>query len=155
MFGFSWCWDWDFTGQIGRQPLQDIIFAHSCNDPAETFASTAAFHDWFTNLRTPQEGTNSPHPLRHWLPDDASIYFTHGDLHRSNIIVSTKEDGPIQVRAIIEWHQSGWLPSYWEYCKARWTASIGEPWEKDYLPMFLEQYESYDYWHYFVLRLGV
>lgn len=143
-------------GQIGRQPLQDVIFANSCNDPTATFPGVAAFHDWFTTLGTPEHAKDSPHPMRHWLPDGAAISFTHGDLHQSNIIVSTEGDGSVSIRAIVDWHQSGWLPSYWEYCKARWTASIGKDWEEDYLPMFLERYGYYEYehWHYFVLRLG-
>ena len=143
------------VGQIGQQPLQDIIFTESCNDPAASFSSVATFHNWFTTLATPEDARNLPHPLRHWLPDYAAVSFTHGDLHRSNIIVSAKKDGPVRVRAIVDWHQSGWLPSYWEYCKARWTANMGKQWEKNYLPKFLEEYESYDYWHFFVLRLGV
>lgn len=93
--------------------------------------------------------------MRQSLPDDVPICFTHGDLNSNNIIVSAKEGGPIQIRAIIDWHQSGWLPSYWEYCKARWTTQIGGEWEETYLPKFMERYEMYDYWDYFVLRLGV
>ena len=93
--------------------------------------------------------------MRKFLSDDTPISFTHGDLHRSNIMVSAKEDGSIRIRAIIDWHQAGWLPSYWEYCKARWTASTGQEWEEVYLPKIVERYENYDYWDYFVLRLGV
>lgn len=143
------------TGQIGRQPLQDIIFADSCNTPETTFSSVAVFHDWFTTLKIFKRGSTLPHPMRQRLSDNAIISFTHGDLHRSNIIVSKKGDGSIRICAIVDWHQSGWLPSYWEYCKTLWTASIGKEWGDIYVPKFVEPHENYDYWDYFVLRLGV
>lgn len=92
--------------------------------------------------------------MRSGLPDNVPIKFTHGDLSRSNIIVSP-EGAPAHVAAIVDWHQAGWLPEYWEFCKARWTTHIGEEWETDYLPKILTQYEGYDYWDYFVLKLGV
>jgi thiamine kinase-like enzyme len=59
-------------------------------------------------------------PMRLELPDDP-INFTHGDLHRSNILVTPAADGPSRVMAIVDWHQCGWYPAYWEYCNARRT----------------------------------
>lgn len=91
--------------------------------------------------------------MRNMLPDDMRIIFTHSDLHRSNIIIRT--EGPPCIAAVVDWHQSGWLPEYWEFCKARWTADIGDEWQAEYLPKFLEPYECYDYWDYFALKLGV
>src|SRR2546423_5094886 len=81
--------------------------------------------------------------------------FTHGDLHRSNILITSPGEGPPRVTAIIDWHQSGWYSAYWEYCKARWTAEIGDEWGTTYLPKFLKpRLEVYDTWNYFVLLLG-
>jgi thiamine kinase-like enzyme len=57
-------------------------------------------------------------PQRQGLPDDSPVFFTHADLNLVNIIVSSPDDGPARVLAIIDWHQSGWYPAYWEYCKA-------------------------------------
>lgn len=93
--------------------------------------------------------------MRSLLLDDVSITFTHGDLHRSNIIVSPEGEGALRVLAIIDWHQSGWFPAYWESCKARWTARIGEEWVVEYLPRILKPCVQYDYWDFFVLRIGV
>lgn len=94
--------------------------------------------------------------MRLELPDDVAIVFTHGDLHRSNIVVSSEgEEGDPRVLAIVDWGQAGWLPAYWEFCKARWTTGIGEEWEVEYLPRFLEPFRGYDCWDYFVLKLGV
>lgn len=146
-----------YLGHIARQPLLDVIFTSSYSPPAGPFPSIRSFHDWFAHLPRPYDRApgDAPHPMRSKLLDDVPIVFTHGDLHRSNIIVSSEEDGAPRVLAIIDWHQSGWLPVYWEFCKARWTTKIGEEWETEYLPRFLKPCGQYDYWDFFVLRLGV
>ncbi|OAL55171.1 kinase-like protein [Pyrenochaeta sp. DS3sAY3a] len=144
-----------FIGHVGRQPLLDVIFTSSCSPTAGPFSSVPEFHDWFTSTFGPSasEQNRAPHPYRSNLPDDATIVFTHADLHPSNIILSA---GPNpRVLAIIDWHQSGWYPDYWEYCKALWTAPIRGEWECKYLPMFLDRRDCYDYWDYFVLARGV
>lgn len=79
-------------------------------------------------------------PFRYQLPDNAAIKFTHGDLHRSNTIVTGSEPRPVV--GIVDWEQAGWLPEYWEARKARWTAHWTEEWSTTYLPMILEPYES-------------
>lgn len=145
-----------YVGHIGRQPLQDVVFTSSCSIPAGPFPSVQSFHDWFVYLPRPYDravGDDPPHPMRLELPDDVAIVFTHGDLHRSNIVVSS--EGDPRVLAIVDWGQAGWLPAYWEFCKARWTTGVGEEWEVEYLPRFLEPFGKYDCWDYFVLKLGV
>jgi aminoglycoside phosphotransferase (APT) family kinase protein len=89
--------------------------------------------------------------MRSKLSDDVPIKFTHGDLHRSNILVSPIGTPP-RIVGIIDWHQSGWLPDYWEFCKAQWVC---EEWEREYLPMVLERHDVYDVWDYFVISLGL
>jgi Phosphotransferase enzyme family len=145
-------------GHIGRQPLLDIIFTSSSCSTAGPFPTVSSFHDFFVDPRSAHNHASGelPHPMRSELCDNAAIKFTHGDLHPSNIIVSTGGDGASPcIVAIVDWHQSGWFPEYWEYCKARWTAKIGDEWEVEYLPRFLEPSKQYDYWDYFVLSLGV
>lgn len=146
-----------YLGHISRQPLLDNIFSYL--PPAGPFPSVGSFHDWFTNLSRPHRGPDDPphpaHPMRSLLPNDELITFTHGDLHRTNIIVSPEGEGAPRVLAIIDWHQSGWFPAYWESCKARWTAIIGDEWVTEYLPRILKPCMQYDYWDYFVLNLGV
>lgn len=58
-----------------------------------------------------------PDPYRLFLTDKYAIYFSHGDLHLSNIIVSGSP-GCRAIAAILDWEQAGWYPEYWEYCKA-------------------------------------
>lgn len=78
------------------------------------------------------------------------MVFTHADLDQSNILISSADDGPPRICAIIDWHQSGWYPEPWEYLKAK---SVGRPdsdWTKEYLDSILVPPE-YDYmyaWEY-------
>ncbi|CAO2649188.1 Nn.00g101370.m01.CDS01 [Neocucurbitaria sp. VM-36] len=144
-----------FIGHVDEQPLLDVIFTSSCSPTAGPFSSVSDFHDWFTTAYGPNRVVQEKflHPYRSFLPDDVQIVFTHADLHPSNIILSS---GPSpQVISVIDWHQSGWYPDYWEYCKARWTSWIGQEWESKYLPLIVDRRECYDYWDYFVLARGV
>ena len=59
-----------------------------------------------------------PHHMRHGVPDDVPVVFTHADLTPSNIIVSSSASQPRTFLAIVDWHQSGWYPAYWEACKS-------------------------------------
>ncbi|EUC63002.1 phosphotransferase enzyme family protein [Rhizoctonia solani AG-3 Rhs1AP] len=81
-----------FIGTVSRRPPLDHAFKHSC--PMGPFTSVAEFHDLFAKL--PWLGcdpSDPPHPFRAHLPDDVPIAFTHGDLHRGNIIVSSAQEG--------------------------------------------------------------
>jgi len=143
-----------YIGHVNKQPLLDVVFTNTCSPTAGPFSSVSKFHDWFTSSYGPRRDNPNipPHPYRYFLPDDVPIVFTHGDLHPSNIIVSF---GPNpRVVAIIDWHQSGWYPAYWEYCKARWTSWIGKEWESKYLPLILDRHDCYDYWDSFILARG-
>lgn len=92
-------------------------------------------------------------PFRHDIPDDSAIKFTHGDLHPSNIMVTST--APYHVIAILDWEQSGWLPAYWEVRKAQFTADRNELWSTTYLPRILDQYTStWDPWDYYIMALG-
>ena len=63
-------------------------------------------------------------------------------------------DNPCSIVAIIDWHQSGWYPDYWEHCKAEFTAEPGGEWETDYIPRFLEVPDYYDAWAFYPRTLG-
>lgn len=93
-----------------------------------------------------------PEPYRKDLPDDSEIVFTHGDLHRSNIIISST---PPRVAALIDWEQSGWLPAYWEDRKVHWTSTYLSEWAVKYLPLILDQHESTrEAWNYYTDSVG-
>jgi aminoglycoside phosphotransferase (APT) family kinase protein len=94
-----------------------------------------------------------PEPYREMLPDDSEIVLTHGDLHRSNIILTLSH--PLQVAALIDWEQSAWLPSYWEACKAYWTTSYSEEWAEKYLPHIVGYNEDLlEAWRYYTNPVG-
>ena len=88
-----------------RQPLHDVIFDYK--QPAGPFQSVKSFYDWIANLtrRMPLDEDKVVDPMRSGLLDD-SIVFTHGDLHRSNILLSKSHKGPPYIVAVIDWHQS-------------------------------------------------
>ncbi|KAF5262050.1 hypothetical protein FOXYS1_7229, partial [Fusarium oxysporum] len=119
----------EFLGQINRGPLQDAVFADAIRPRAGPFSSVKEFHDWFSFLfkRLAASGSHwegyeledIPDPYRQLLHDDPGVVFTYADLHQSNIMVS--EGWPCRVVAIIDWHQSGWYPDYWEFYKAEYT----------------------------------
>ncbi|KAF3927199.1 hypothetical protein ABW20_dc0104344 [Dactylellina cionopaga] len=156
----------NFLGQIGRQPIRDRI-SHMKPAP-RILSSVEDFHDnwlfWLVLRSFPDfEG---PHPWRAEFPDDLPITFTHGDLHKSNFIVS--RDKPIQIKAIIDWEQAGWFPSYWEYCKAKNTVGFCKSkklkdkgvdmdglWEDRFIPHILPSGAEYwDVWARTLHSLG-
>ncbi|KAF1967952.1 hypothetical protein BU23DRAFT_369198, partial [Bimuria novae-zelandiae CBS 107.79] len=61
-------------------------------------------------------------------PDNVSIHFTHGDIHRGSIMGSSGVDAP-RILALIDWGQSGWYPEYWEHCKARHVGELKNEWK--------------------------
>jgi hypothetical protein len=138
--------------------LLDIVFTDDTKPSAGPFASVKEFHDWLSYLTKRgkeihwPDPSQIPDPSRYLLPDNSPITFTHADLHPSNIIVSI--DNPCHIVAIIDWHQSGWYPDYWEYCKAVFTAEPNGEWETEYIPRFLEVADCYDAWSYYPQTLG-
>ncbi|PLN85985.1 phosphotransferase enzyme family protein [Aspergillus taichungensis] len=145
-----------FIGSITRGPLYDRVFNVSYMHEAGPFTTVRDFHDWFTFLCRrwmPDPYSVPVEPFRHDLPDDCAIKFTHGDLHPSNIIVTS--DPPYRTLAIIDWEQSGLLPEYWESCKAQYVYFGAEDWSTTYLPMILDQFAStWDSWDYYTMSMG-
>lgn len=63
-------------------------------------------------------------------------------------------DTPCKVVSIIDWHQSGWYPDYWEYCKAAFTAELDGEWMDRYIPLFLDDSGLFDVWNHYARSLG-
>ena len=141
-------------GDIAQSHLYDRVFEVESPEVGP-FNTVQEFHDWFNFLhRRPMPDPYSVpiEPFRQDLPDDSEIKFTHGDLHRSNVLITRSK--PYRVLAIVDWEQSGWLPMYWEARKAQYTADTKE-WSTKYLPMILCQYTStWDPWDYYTSALG-
>ena len=80
-------------------------------------------------------------PYRGMLPDTGEIKFTHGDLHRGNIIVSSA--APARILAIVDWAQAGWYRDYWEYCKALYTCWYEDGGSTTFMPTNARIYGIY------------
>lgn len=109
---------------------------------AGPFPSVEKFHNWFAWLfkRRMDDPNSIPVELfRKDLPDDIEIRFTQGDLHRSNVILTSPSH--LRFQAVLDWEQAGWLPAYWEDRKAHWTAWPGEDWSEKDFPHILDQYQ--------------
>lgn len=123
---------------------------------AGPFVTVRDFHNWFTFLhrrQMPEPYSVPVEPFRYDLPDNSTVRFTHGDIHRSNVIVASSR--PYHILAIVDWEQSGWLPAYWEARKAHFTANRSDEWSIRHLPMILEQYTStWDPWDYYIMAMG-
>ncbi|RHZ56797.1 hypothetical protein CDV55_103555 [Aspergillus turcosus] len=99
------------------------------------FPSIKDFNDWFALLHQLRFPHRYDDPNRCLLPDTGAIKFTHADLNRRNMIVSSANPGRV---FLVDWQQSGWYPDYWEYCKACYTVWYEDEWRRDYIDKFLQ-----------------
>ncbi|KAF2674159.1 hypothetical protein BT63DRAFT_419466 [Microthyrium microscopicum] len=145
-----------FIGHVGNQGVGDIIF-RDCGDPhVGPFLDITAFHDFFARYSCrsrPERNPRRDFPELVGLTDERPVVFTHADLDKSNILISPSEEGsPPRIIAIIDWHQSGWYPSGWEWMKAQGMCDPIEGGFRD--TAWLEQFmapadEDYAYaWEY-------
>jgi hypothetical protein len=104
------------SGSVDHGPLFDnVLREHKLPGP---FSSVASFHSWLSRILDQYHpgSTISYDYFRPLLTDETSVKFTHGDIHRHNILVSLSK--PSEVICIVDWAHSGWYPEYWEYFKA-------------------------------------
>ena len=134
-------------GNVNRGPLLDISLESSVTQagPAGPFPDVKSFHDWFADVgMIPHKKGLPPNyqsPYRPHLPDNVPVLFTHADLNMGNIMISMPDQGPARVVALIDWHQSGWYPAYWEYHEAL-ALSSGGYWEDVTLPAVMYPYNQ-------------
>ncbi|KAI7239721.1 hypothetical protein KC330_g1783 [Hortaea werneckii] len=141
--------DQPVLSQLGGQTLRDIMFFDGANYPAGPFESVREFNDAFARLALRTAAVDGIDPRKtlvelRGLTDDMPAVFAHADLDLSNILISKLGEGPVQVKAIIDWHQAGWYPKYWDWLKAQSVGQFGSKWAEHYLPKFL-QLPSDDY----------
>ncbi|KAF8063441.1 kinase-like domain-containing protein, partial [Lyophyllum atratum] len=127
----------EYIGALLRGHILEHVW-NGIGSPLGPFDSVRTFKDELFALGCRVPGyPDSPffQSLRNAFSDDASIVFTHCDLHPGNIVMSpTSTD----VLAIIDWHGSGWFPEFWEYIKAFYTVNwkSDDDW-KDHIAMFV------------------
>ncbi|KAG7150347.1 hypothetical protein HYQ46_000714 [Verticillium longisporum] len=139
-----------YVGSIGKRPLRDIFLVSR------------------PELVGPFQGVSAVQQFQDVCGIDISrevpIVFSHCDLVPPNVLLSR---GPNpKVAAVIDWAQSGWYPSYWEYCKARrvdlnpksFSRALLEEWREKYMPLFIDPVDDETYYHpwlWFVLSKGI
>ncbi|KNG80398.1 phosphotransferase enzyme family protein [Aspergillus nomiae NRRL 13137] len=126
-----------------KQDTSDPFVGRTFKNQPKTgpIPSAKEFNDWFALLPSIFLCQRSDKPYRCFLPDTDEIKFTHADLHKGNMIVSSFD--PVQI-VIVDWAQSGWYPDYWEYCRACWTCKKGDEWHEDFVAEFLEPRKELD-----------
>ncbi|EEU34230.1 uncharacterized protein NECHADRAFT_85499 [Fusarium vanettenii 77-13-4] len=135
-----------YIGSIRKRPLNDI-FVTGQPDRVGPFLGPDAVQEFHNTC-----GID--------ISSEIPIVFTHNDFCPPNILLSR---GPSpKVVGIIDWGQSGWYPSYWEYCKARrvgvvdeaFTSALQEEWHTTYLPQIMDMVDDESFYHpwlYFML----
>ncbi|KAF1992472.1 hypothetical protein K402DRAFT_426519 [Aulographum hederae CBS 113979] len=115
-----------FIGSLSNGPSRDRVL--DLQRSSGPWPTVARFHNWLSWLwRRHAPGPDAIADLwRQLLNDSSPIVLTHGDVHQSNIIVSATS--PAHLLAIIDWEQSGWYPTYWEYCKTVHTVAEYDEW---------------------------
>ncbi|PYI29801.1 phosphotransferase enzyme family protein [Aspergillus indologenus CBS 114.80] len=119
-----------FYGSVNQGPVPHRYFFSREKDPAVTgpfqteaeFGQAIALRSQIMWSECSSHSFLSDYLARH-LPSalrDHPPVFTHGDLHRENVLVRKVVD-PVtneeeyEVAALVDWETAGWYPSYWEY----------------------------------------
>ncbi|KAL3434605.1 phosphotransferase family protein [Aspergillus tetrazonus] len=119
-----------FYGSVNQGPVPHRYFFSREKDPAvtgpfqteEEFGRAIALRSKIMWSETNHHSFLSDYLARH-LPSALRNHpptFTHGDLHRENILVrkvvnSVTNEEEYEVAALVDWEMAGWYPSYWEY----------------------------------------
>ncbi|KAL5339983.1 hypothetical protein BJX70DRAFT_387615 [Aspergillus crustosus] len=116
--------------QLEQDPADLFISTQPCSIPSVRYTNILYTEAGSFLSKMPNAHSIPIKPFRNEGSDDSAIKLTHGDLHRTNILV------------LIDWEQSGWLQEYWEDRKARWSVGCKEEWSTRYLPVVLDEYDS-------------
>lgn len=121
------------TGAIGSQPSMDALCFGQISHP---FLNSVAFYEFLMNI--PFSDCERAFERGHLpLPFDSPIVFTHSDLNFSNVLITPcSSNEALCILAIIDWEQSGWMPSFWE-CSKQMFWTIWDP-KNDMLSRHLE-----------------
>ncbi|KIM36535.1 hypothetical protein M413DRAFT_78127 [Hebeloma cylindrosporum] len=104
----------EFIGAIGGQPMMEQL---CFGQISKAFPNSVAFYEFvmripFSERERAFENGSRP------LPFESPIVFTHSDMHAANVFITPRSSNePPRVLAIIDWEQSGWVPSFWECAK--------------------------------------
>lgn len=87
---------------------------------AGPFDSPAALAMYLTGQSTAAKARECYKAMAPMFDKTHAVYFTHSDLHHSNIYVCGG-----RLAGIVDWEYAGFKPEYWEYTKALWAYGAG------------------------------
>lgn len=122
---------------LGNRPLLDDIFWTDSKSaslagpfPTEYAFNEALIAKYLYNNHSIYKANFYKRALPSLMKSDGAV-FTHGDLQGKNILLRHPvEEGSDEVDiSLIDWEESGWYPSYWEFSKS--LLACGR-WESDW-----------------------
>ncbi|KAF8872034.1 kinase-like domain-containing protein [Gymnopilus junonius] len=128
----------EFVGAVGGQPSMDGIIFGRESDVFPNYVE--AFYEFFMRIPSSEREEAYANGIPS-LPYASPLIFTHDDLNPSNIMItpSSDEERP-HVLGVIDWEQSGWMPSFWGPCKLKfWVTLSGDEFRDmlDWLPIIV------------------
>lgn len=127
----------NYFGSFGKRKLLDGIFWTVEPDPLVNgpFDSEESLNEGMLRKYSTHNGGRHYRAeyLRKCFPlifQGHEATFTHGDLQRKNIIIreNFQQDDKRSRVILIDWENSGWYPSYWEYCMAACALRWDDDW---------------------------
>ena len=143
-----------YYGSIGHRGLLDPIFQAEGEYSGDggPFSSESELNEAIlTKQRCIKK---NPHRTGYYKAALAQVFvnhppmFTHNDFRRKNIMIQFNDhedvgEGGRNVVAVtlIDWQESGWLPSYWEFSKTGLGDRLSDDWHS-YVQQMLDPYWS-------------
>ena len=113
------------------------------------FEDERAYNDWRISTFDQFAQAHDPtarrlREIRHQMPDNHQIYFTHGDISIHNVLLKVHGEGEddVEVTALLDWEQAGWRPEFWEAAKIVYRMDRKHEWSCLALEMVVPGYEK-------------
>jgi len=141
----------DFFGSVDGSACAGEVFKQHWFDPFHAYGPYCSEQDFNNGLCETIMDRLPPdiRKLRDLLPGDGGIeqsirslhghetVLTHGDLNSGNVLVR-----PNGTLVLLDWGSAGYMPDYWEYCRAKFN-----PWTDDWdekIDVFMKPCEEFE-----------
>ncbi|OAQ58756.2 phosphotransferase enzyme family protein [Pochonia chlamydosporia 170] len=140
-----------YFGCIGRRKFEDSMFWVAPDDDSlsstisgpfesESLLNSALIEKYLYNSGLDQKAAFYRRVLPLILRGHKPV-FTHGDLHRKNVIL--RENGEL---VLLDWEAAGWYPEYWEYAMAMFACGAWQDDWHEFLGQVLVEYPTEYAW---------